>query len=182
MEGFSPGNAPLGRNVQIFTDTLTPLHQSLGLKVPSVDFLTSPPATETQRLYGSRPLMCEFLPDHRLIPTFFHCRIDSIASVYLEAGSWSSERPRDSQMWANFYMSGVTMVKLKENMLSVTMGKYFIFFLQQYSYLCNHKMLFLTDTGGLQGLPEVNMTQCLHLLLMVVSRYCCQHNRWHIWN
>lgn len=87
MEGSSPGNAPLGRDVQSFTDTLTPLQQSLRLKVPSV----------TRRLYGSRPLLCESLPDHRLIPTFFHCRIDSTASVYLEAGSWSSERPRDNQ-------------------------------------------------------------------------------------
>lgn len=48
-------------------------------------------------------------------------------------------------------MPGVTMVKFKESMLSVTIGKYSIFFLQQYSNLCNHKMQFLTDAGGLQG-------------------------------
>lgn len=113
------------RCAEIYRDVVTRLQQSLRLEVPSVSLLISPAATETRRLYGSRALLCEFLPDHKLIPTFFHCRIDSTASVYLEAGSWSSERPRDRQMWANwFYMLGVTMVKLKENMLSVTTSKY----------------------------------------------------------
>lgn len=154
MEGSSPGNAPLGRDVQRFTDTLTPLLQSLGLKVPSVAFLTSPAATETRRLYGSRPLLCESLPDHRLIPTFFHCRIDSAASFYLEAGSWCSERPRDSQTWADFYMPGVTMVKLKENMLSVTTGKYSIAF-----SFCNSIQIYVT-------------TKCNFLLMQEVFKAC----------
>lgn len=34
-------------------------------------------------------------PDHRLIPTSSRCHIDSVASVYLEASSCSSEREKN---------------------------------------------------------------------------------------
>lgn len=55
------------------------------------------------------------LPHRRLIPTFFHCHIDSAASVYLEGGSCSSERQRNPDVSKLIYVQDATLERKKKN-------------------------------------------------------------------
>lgn len=50
------------------------------------------------------------LPGHRLVPTFFHCHIDSTASVYQEVSSCSSGR--ESERGRLFHSTESKVIKI----------------------------------------------------------------------